>query len=313
MSETVQLSVSDVRKRYGAITAVDGLSFDVSAGECFGLLGPNGAGKTTTLSMIATLVRPDSGSVRVGGVDVAEDPETVRRVLGLVPQDLSVYVDLTARENLAFFGRLYGVRGAALAERVRDALALSGLEDRAGDRVATFSGGMKRRLNFAIGLIHRPQLVLLDEPTVGVDPQSRNHLFDMVTGLAARGVTIVYTTHYMEEAERLCDRIAIVDHGKLAGVGTREELIATIGAHDHVDLQLGDGVSSEAPAVKAAMAGLGVTAREGALTIPVASAATLQDVLARCSAHGIPLRTVTLRKPDLEAVFLALTGRALRD
>jgi ABC-2 type transport system ATP-binding protein len=313
MSDPLPLSVVDVRKRFGEIVAVDGLSFDVRPGECFGLLGPNGAGKTTTLSMIATLLRPDSGAVIVGGVDVGRDPQIVRRSLGLVPQEVSVYDDLTARENLAFFGHLYGLRGSDLAGRVGEALALAGLEDRAGDRVATFSGGMQRRLNFAIGLIHRPSIVLLDEPTVGVDPQSRHHLFEMVSALAARGVTIVYTTHYMEEAERLCDRIAIIDHGRLAGVGTRDELIRAIGEGEYVELQLGDGAAPESSAVAAALAGLAPVTREATITIPVADAAALQDILARCSSHGIPLKSVTLRKPDLESVFLALTGRALRD
>jgi ABC-2 type transport system ATP-binding protein len=307
------LSVVDVAKRFGAIAAVDGLSFDVAPGECFGLLGPNGAGKTTTLSMIASLVLPDSGRVLVQGRDVSKEAEAVRRALGYVPQDLSLYVDLTARENLAFFGGLYDLRGPDLAARVDEALAHAGLADRANDRVGTFSGGMKRRLNFAIGLIHQPTLVLLDEPTVGVDPQSRNHLFEMVAGLSARGVTVVYTTHYMEEAERLCDRIAIMDHGRLAGVGTRDELIQKIGASEQVELQLGEGMASDAPAAVAALEGLPATRRDGIVTIPVGSASALQDILARCSRHSVPLKSVTLRKPDLEAVFLALTGRGLRD
>jgi ABC-2 type transport system ATP-binding protein len=313
MAEPLPISVVDARKSFGATTAVDGLSFEVSRGECFGLLGPNGAGKTTTLSMIATLLRPDAGNVFVAGLDVTREPESVRRLLGLVPQDLSVYVDLTARENLSFFGKLYGLGGAALKGRIAEALALSGLDDRADDRVGHFSGGMKRRLNFAIGLIHEPSIVLLDEPTVGVDPQSRHHLFEMVSGLARRGVTIVYTTHYMEEAERLCDRIAIMDHGRMAGVGTRDQLIAKIGAGEQVELQFAENVAPESDAVKAALAGLPATARDGVVTIPVANAAALQDILARCTARAVPLRSVTLRKPDLEAVFLALTGRALRD
>jgi ABC-2 type transport system ATP-binding protein len=263
--------------------------------------------------MIATLIRPDSGMVRVDGTDVVTDPAFARRKLGLVPQEISLYPNLTARENLAFFGGLYGARAADLSRRVDEALALAGLADRAGDRVTTYSGGMKRRLNFAVGLLHQPSLLLLDEPTAGVDPQSRNHLFDMVGALKARGVTIVYTTHYMEEAERLCDRIAIIDHGRLAGVGTQEDLVRQIGGEDQVDLAFREGTSAETPAVRAALEGLRYAAREGGVTIPVPETAALQQILARCAAASVPLRSVTMRKPDLEAVFLALTGRALRD
>ncbi len=312
MSADSPLSIRDLAKRYGSVTAVDGIDFDVRRGECFGLLGPNGAGKTTTLSMICTLVRPDSGTITVNGLSVADDPEEVRRTLGLVPQDVSLYANLTGRENLGFFGSLFGLKRRRLEDRIRETLALAGLEDRADDRAATYSGGMKRRLNLAVGLIHEPPLLLLDEPTVGVDPQSRNHLFEMVTTLKERGVTLVYTTHYMEEAERLCDRIAIMDHGKLVALGTRDELVRRIGGGEEIDLTFSDGGPDEQQ-LGVALEGFAFRARPGGVTIPVKSADALNEVLARCARARIGLDGVTMRRPNLERVFLALTGRELRD
>jgi len=309
----VAIRIEDVKKRYGAVAAVDGVSLDVRRGECFGLLGPNGAGKTTTLSMVSTLVRPDAGRVVVSGADAATDPGAVRRALGHVPQELSLYAELTAKENVAFFGGLYGLTGEKLAARVRESLLLAGLEDRAGDLVGTYSGGMKRRLNFAIGLVHEPPIVLLDEPTVGVDPQSRNHLFEMVTALRARGVTIVYTTHYMEEAERLCDRIGIMDHGRLVAMGTRDELVAKAGGGEQIELSFPPDAVPDGDALRKALDGFGFDSRGDTVTIPVPGTAALQEVLARCGRARIGLRSVTLRSPDLETVFLSLTGRALRD
>jgi ABC-2 type transport system ATP-binding protein len=305
------LVVESLGKRFGAITALDGVSFEVRRGECFGLLGPNGAGKTTLLSIVATLLRPDGGRALVAGADVMREPEAARRFLGLAPQSLSLYDKLTAQENLQFFGRLWGLRGARLAERVGQALKLAQLEDRGGDRVGTFSGGMKRRLNFAVGLIHEPELLLLDEPTAGVDPQSRNHLFEMVEALAERGTTVVYTTHYMEEAERLCDRIAIIDHGKLVGLGTQEELRALAGSKDQAEVGFAPGTKETA--VRAAFEGLDFALAEDRAVVTLPGGGALQDVFARCSRHGVVVRALNLRAADLEGVFLALTGRELRD
>ena len=210
------------------LTAVDDVSFVVEPGEVYGLLGPNGAGKTTTLAMITGLTPPDSGTISVAGATLAADPDGLKRRIGLVPQDLALYDEISARANLEVFGALYGMKGAALKRAIDDALVLVGLADRAGDKVSAFSGGMKRRLNIAGAMLHDPELILLDEPTVGVDPQSRNAIFDNLAELRRRGKTLVYTTHYMEEAERLCDRILIIDHGRILADDTLAGLLANV-------------------------------------------------------------------------------------
>jgi ABC-2 type transport system ATP-binding protein len=224
------LAITNLHKSFGAIRAVDGVSFAVEPGQLVGLLGPNGAGKTTTVSMIAGLVTPDQGSVTIGGVAVSSDSDPVKRRIGLVPQDLALYDELTGHANLRLFGSLYGLSGGALERAIAASLILVGLSDRAGDRVKTFSGGMKRRLNLAAGLLHDPDIVLLDEPTVGVDPQSRNAIFDNLEQLKSRGKALLYTTHYMEEAERLADRIVIMDHGRVLADDTLNGLRARVPA-----------------------------------------------------------------------------------
>jgi ABC-2 type transport system ATP-binding protein len=231
------IQVTDLRKAYGSVVAVDGISFEVHRGETFGLLGPNGAGKTTTIHILAGALRPDAGVVVLSGEPDPTRPE-VRRQLGFAPQALSLYPELTAQENLVFFGKLYGLHGAHLKERVDGALELAGLTDRRSDRVSGYSGGMKRRLNLACALVHDPAVVLLDEPTAGVDPQSRNHLFESVEALAREGRTILYTTHYMEEAERLCDRVAIMDRGKILALDTVDALLARHGGQAVVEAEL---------------------------------------------------------------------------
>src|SRR5262245_50274990 len=235
MSDAV-LEVADVRKRYGDIVALDGVSLVVNAGEVFGLLGPNGAGKTTLLSTVVGLTRADGGTVRLFGQPFTRDDRAMRHLVGLGTQDLSIYPDLTARENLRFFGKLYGMRGKQLESRVDEMLAAVELTDRADDRAGTFSGGMKRRLNLAAAVVHRPRLLLLDEPTTGVDPQSRNHIFDQVRALSAAGMTIIYTSHYMEEVQTLCRRIAILDHGKVRACDTLPHLLKQLDATIRVTL-----------------------------------------------------------------------------
>jgi linearmycin/streptolysin S transport system ATP-binding protein len=268
-------------KAYGDLTAVDNLDLEVRRGECLGLLGPNGAGKTTTIKILSTLVAPSEGEVRVLGLDPVREGPRVRRQLGVVPQDVALYGDLTAAENLAFFGRMYGVAPARLAQRVAWGLEVAGLTERADTRVSTYSGGMKRRLNIVAALLHEPELVFLDEPTVGIDPQSRNHVFEMVEELHAGGLTLVYTTHQLGEVERLCDRILVMDRGRQVAMGTLEQLQREVSGSGAAGLDLPPGTD-------------------------------LEQVAAVLRAQGIEA-AVRVQAPDLEEVFLAVTGRALRD
>jgi ABC-2 type transport system ATP-binding protein len=295
------IEVTDLKKRYGAITAVDGISFEVKEGEIFGLLGPNGAGKSTAIGMMAGYIKPDSGTVSVADKGSPTYPK-VRAQVGLAPQALALYDDLSAEENLAFSARLYGLKGSRLSERIEWALDLSGLKDRAKDQVKTYSGGMKRRLNIACALVHEPKVVFLDEPTVGVDPQSRNYIFDSVERLRAEGLTVVYTTHYMEEAQRLCDRVAIVDHGKILALDTFESLLQKFGG--------GSLVIAELERVPAGFAYL-----EGELTDSTLRITTNEPFkeVAKLAQMAVPMTSLRVDRPDLESVFLSLTGRSLRD
>ncbi len=308
------LSCEGLRRRFGGIVAVDGVGFVIQAGETYGLLGPNGAGKTTTISMIAGLLQPDAGRIVVSGEPVSTRAVAVRRLIGYVPQDLAIYPDLSARENLVFFGRLYGMPAARARERASEVLELTGLADRAGDLVKTYSGGMKRRLNIGLGLLHRPRLLILDEPTVGVDPQSRNAILESVESLAGEGIAVLYTTHYMEEAERLCDRVGIIDHGALIAEGTRDELVSMVGGRDRVRLLAPGDLGAWAAALagrewvhEASVTGQGVD------LMVTGARGHLAEILAAAAQAGVTVRSVEVTEPDLEAVFLHLTGRALRD
>lgn len=326
------VTVSDLVKRFGDVTAVDGVSFEIGEGEIFGLLGPNGAGKTTTISMISCLLDPDSGEVIVAGHSAKRESLAVRSALGVVPQEIALYPTLTAAENLRFWARMYGLSGKQLSEAVDYGLAMAGLEDKAKKRVETFSGGMKRRINIAAGVLHRPKVLLMDEPTVGIDPQSRNHILDTVRSLNKEGMTVLYTSHYMEEVEALCDRVAIVDHGKVIALGTLDEVRALVGDEDRIRVTLGDGADVEgedadeqrAPAsaeVEAAAQRVralpGVTHAEtsGATLEVLASdgAAMLASVVEAATRAGAHVRAVEVVEPNLESVFLHLTGRGLRD
>lgn len=319
------VEVRELAKRFGEFTAVDGVSFSIAEGSIFGLLGPNGAGKTTTISMISCLVEPDAGDALVDGHSVRTDSIAVKRTLGIVPQEIALYPTLTAAENLRFWGRMYGLRGKALSDAVDYGLAMAGLEDRAKSRVETFSGGMKRRINIAAGVLHRPRALLMDEATVGIDPQSRNHILETVRDLNAGGMTVVYTSHYMEEVEALCDRIAIIDHGKVIAQGSLGELQALVGDEDRIRIGLGEAVgeAAETPAPQAQAALAAVSAIEAVSraelvgpTLEVltpAAAPVLGDIVSAIATSGAHLRTVEVVEPDLESVFLHLTGRGLRD
>lgn len=303
----IPLQITSVVKRFGELTAVDNVSLEAAHRTCVGLLGPNGAGKSTLIRSIAGRVRPDSGTVRVFGQPA--NSAAARAELGWVPQEVAVYALLTCRENLEAFGRYQGLRGKALRDAVEWCLAWASLPDRAGAPSKALSGGMRRRLNMAAGIIHRPRLVLLDEPTVGVDPQSRNRIFEMVEDLRNQGATVIYTTHYMEEAERLCDSIAIMDHGRIIAQGTKEELVVqSFGGRSDVLMRFASSSSNLAQWA----AKHGGDVKEGVAHFSVEQPTTIAILLDAAAREGLEVIDVTLRRPNLESVFLQLTGRELR-
>jgi len=308
------LECRGLRRCFGDLVAVDGVGFHIDPGETYGLLGPNGAGKTTTISMIAGLLERDGGEVVVAGEPMTIHAIRAKSAIGYVPQDLAIYPDLSARENLVFFARLYGMPTPEAKRRSDQVLEVTGLADRAHDLTKTYSGGMKRRLNIGIGLLHRPKLLILDEPTVGVDPQSRNAILESVEGLSGEGMAVLYTTHYMEEAERLCDRVGVIDHGKLIAEGTRKELVSLVGERDRVHLSAAGDLASAAAALAARpWVHQASTADEGIDLVVEDARGNLPAILADAAAEGAAIKSVEVTEPDLEAVFLHLTGRALRD
>jgi len=308
------LSCRDLVKSYDGVPAVAGVGFDIGPGECYGLLGPNGAGKTTTIAMIAGLVHRDRGEVTVAGQRLDTRSVAARAAIGLVPQDLALYPELSAADNLRFFGRLYGLTGEALKERVSASLETVGLGDRAGERVDHYSGGMKRRVNIAAGLIHRPALLILDEPTVGVDPQSRNAILTTIEALTGEGMAVLYTTHYMEEAERLCQRVGIIDHGRLIAEGTRRELVESTGALDRVRVVATGALAAYAEAAGSVPGVSLAVAFDDRVEIEAgAGRRLLRPLLDLADDKGLDVVSVEVSEPDLESVFLSLTGRELRD
>jgi ABC-2 type transport system ATP-binding protein len=307
-SAPLPLRVDSLVKRFGQITAVDGVSLEVGVGECVGLLGPNGAGKSTLIRSIVGRNLPNAGSVQIFGL--AAGSTGARMAIGWVPQELALYPRITARENLACFGRYYGLSGARLAEAIGWCLKWAALEDKATELCKNLSGGMKRRLNMAAGLIHRPRIVLMDEPTVGVDPQSRNRIFEMIESLRADGTAIVYTTHYMEEAERLCDRIAIIDHGKVIAHGTRESLVREVfGQRSQVLARF----LGPLPAIESWTGKQGGRLVDSTAEFAIEHSSQIGPLLDSAANAGLVLDDVTIRRPNLESVFLNLTGRELRD
>ena len=308
------LECRDLHKTYGERKAVDGVGFHIDLGETYGLLGPNGAGKTTTISMICGLLTRDSGEVEVVGevIDVGEIH--AKQWIGYVPQELAIYPDLTAEENLMFFGRLYGLTGKRLKARTDAVLEVTGLADRREDKTDEYSGGMKRRLNIGIGLLHEPRLLILDEPTVGVDPQSRNAILDSVEHLSGEGMAVLYTTHYMEEAERLCDRVGIIDQGQVKAEGTRRELVELIGERDRVRVIAEGNTEAAVVAVRSVDGVQEANRSDSRIDILANDARVILPALLRVMADaGASVKGVDVVEPDLEAVFLHLTGKALRD
>jgi ABC-2 type transport system ATP-binding protein len=308
------IHVDNLTKSYGEVRAVKGISFEVPEGQIYGLLGPNGAGKTTTLSMLSGLLRPDQGRVNIAGTDLASNPRAVKSRLGVVPQETALYEDLTAVENLRFWGGMYGLGGGALREAVNRVLEQVGLTARSREPVKRFSGGMTRRLNLALGLVHQPQVVLLDEPTVGIDPQARLNILEVVRGVAAAGATVLYTTHYLEEAEKLCDRIAIMDHGEILAEGSLEELKDMVGEEEVVTVQGRFGLE-EAQARLEALQGVRMISGEEGRLILAASAdgRSAADLLGALFSGGLEVDGVSIQPPSLQSLFLKLTGRELRD
>jgi ABC-2 type transport system ATP-binding protein len=309
------LEVKALRKAYGAIAAVDDVSLQAGAGETIGLLGPNGAGKTTTVSIIAGLLRPDSGEVRIQGRPLGGDTDPLKWKLGLVPQELALYDELSALENLSLFAALYNLSGSQARKAIGEAMELVGLADRINDRVKTYSGGMKRRLNLAATLLHDPQILLLDEPTVGVDPQSRNAIFDNLEMLKQHGKTLVYTTHYMEEAERLCDRIIIIDHGKVIANDTLQGLYRLLPGSNVLVIELESAMDGAALDKLRSLGEVRTVEQQGpSLRVGVGDLAThTPRVLQWLVDHSYSYRHVVSERADLETVFLTMTGRSLRD
>jgi ABC-2 type transport system ATP-binding protein len=310
--------ITDLTKQFGDLTAVKEVSFTVRRGQVYSLLGPNGAGKSTTISMICGLLRPDTGRIQVMDYDIAVDPKAVRASLGVVPQEIALYDDLTARENLVFWGKMYNLRGAPLQKRVDEVLDLIDLADRQKDRVSTFSGGMKRRVNIGVALMHTPDVIIMDEPTVGIDPQSRRHIMDGVITLNQAGVTILYTTHYMEEAQELSDFIAIMDQGEIIAQGTHEELVKIVGEKDRIEVQLdvaeGDGTAQVLESWRLVAGVEQIQSENGVVTAVVDdSNLVLPAMFEAAAANHARITTVEIQEPNLETVFLHLTGRALRD
>jgi ABC-2 type transport system ATP-binding protein len=301
-------------RRFDDLVAVNGVDVEIAEGETYGLLGPNGAGKTTTISMIAGLLEPDQGTVDVDGHRITTSSTAGKISIGLVPQDLAIYPDLTAAENLSFFGRLYGMSGPPLASRVDEVLEVIGLVDRRDDLISEYSGGMKRRLNIGIGLLHKPRLLILDEPTVGVDPQSRNAILESVENLSIEGMAVLYTTHYMEEAERLCDRVAIIDEGVIQAEGTRRDLVSLVGEKDRITIAGAGNLAAAAEAVSSVEGVTGASASDHLIDVLADDASSiLPQILARITNAGASITGVQVVEPNLEAVFLHLTGKALRD
>ena len=307
------VEVNNLSKTYGDTRAVDSISFEIQQGEIFGLLGPNGAGKSTTINMLCAYTEPTGGQIRIDTINVVAEPERVKPFIGVVPQDIALYPDLNGVENLRFFGRLYDIPADQLARRIEELLRLVGLYEKRKGRVEHYSGGMKRRLNLAVGLLNEPRFLLLDEPTVGVDPQSRNKIFEFIQTLNAQGLTILYTTHYMEEAELLCHRVGIMDEGHIIALDTPQSLINTLGTGIiHIGVRDGDGgLMAQLRALPQVRA---ITHQDGTLIVETVDAQrALLDIIGLFNETDTPMTALEILEPNLESVFIQLTGKQLRD
>jgi len=308
------LIIKDLKKSYGQIKAVDGINLTIAQGEIVGLLGPNGAGKSTTISMIATLFKPDSGTIEFKGQDSIKNPKAIQKVLGVVPQEIALYTSLSGYENLKFWGGAYGLRGKKLKERIEAVSEIIGIKDRLKDKVEKYSGGMKRRINIGVALLHQPEILIMDEPTVGIDPQSRNHILETIKTLNKEGTTIIYTSHYMEEVEFLCDRIYIMDEGNVVASGTKDALVELIQNEKKITVEY-EGVTAQLlealeqlPSIKK------VTHEENKVSLLAESDENLiKEIIDISTSVNIDILAIEVEKPNLESVFLKLTGKALRD
>ena len=308
------IQVQNLQKCFGEFAAVKGVQFEVQKGEIFSLLGPNGAGKSTTISMLSCLLEPSGGEAYVLGHSIRKDAPAVKRAIGVVPQDIALYGDLSARENLSFWGKMYGLRGDILAKRLAEVLEIIGLTDRQKDRVDKFSGGMKRRVNVGVALMHKPAVIIMDEPTVGIDPQSRRHILDNIKELNSQGMTVLYTTHYMEEAQELSDHIAIMDQGKVIACGTHTELVKMVGELDRINLTINSDSEKILAEWQATEGVQKVLAEDGQLTVLAQdSNLILPHLFESATRAKVRITSVDIQEPNLEAVFLHLTGKALRD
>lgn len=307
------LQVDNLTKSFNGKIAVDHISFEVNRGEIFGFLGPNGAGKSTTINMICSLLKPDSGSIRIDGIELDPDKPAFRKSLGVVPQDIALYQEINAVQNLSFWGELYGLKGAVLKDRIDAVLTLFGLKDRAKEKVKNYSGGMKRRLNMAAGMLHTPELLLLDEPTVGIDPQARHNILDVVKQIANEGTTVLYTTHYMEEAEELCNRLAIIDYGRILASGTRESITKIVGENRLLKI---NGVFTAAAAEHLPIEIPNLTLislRENEVVYSLPAQFGAGQFLEQLGKSGFSIENLSIKEPSLDSVFIKLTGRELRD
>ncbi|MFT9496310.1 ABC transporter ATP-binding protein [Anaerosolibacter sp.] len=308
------VEIKNLTKKYGSLTAVDDIRLKIETGDLYGLLGPNGAGKSTTISIISTFIQPTSGDILVGGHSILTKASAIRKLIGLVPQDVALYPTLTARENLSFFGKLYGLRGKDLSKKVDEILEIVGLRDRGNEKINTYSGGMKRRINIGVGLMNDPKLLILDEPTVGIDPQSRNHILETVKNLNQRGMTVIYTSHYMEEVEFLCKHIGIMDQGKLIAQGSKEEVCALAGNEETLTIHISQLSAQHLQQLQTILPEYTMHYGDGILTVLGRKIhSVLGDILTILNTEKSKITSLDVQEPNLESVFLHLTGRALRD